>query len=105
MGEGLKGKGVKRGKRRGVFEAIQREKGGFWAGTQGRIRSKVGAKRVIFAPKKAFKASVLVFLCSCGQMSVKRRCKATEGRNRGRSQRSSKDVATEAKHMEQRLKG
>ena len=66
---------------------------------------KVWAKRVIFAPKKAFKASVLVFLCPCGQMSVKRRYKATEGRNRDRGWRCSKDVVTEAKHMEQRLKG
>lgn len=58
---------------KGKLEAIQRWKEGFGAKMQGRIRSKVGAKRVIFAPKKAFKASVLVFLCLCGQMSVKRR--------------------------------
>ena len=50
MGGWLKDEGVKRGKCEGVFEAIQREKGGFWRFVEGRIRSKVGAKRVIFAP-------------------------------------------------------
>lgn len=49
MGEWLKDEGVKRGKCEGILKANQRGKGGFWRIVEGRIRSKVGAKRVIFA--------------------------------------------------------